>query len=75
MQREPIAKRRALFVYTFSPICKKESPFSRKKEMRYFASYPLLWRGVLRTLRFTPYKGRLRVGEKFYYFARSTRVI
>ena len=32
MQREPIAKRRALFVYTFSPLSRKESPFSSKKK-------------------------------------------
>ena len=38
----------------------KEFPFSLQKEMRDFASIS---------------KGRLRVGEKFYYFARSTRVI
>ena len=35
MQREPIAKRRALFVYTFSPLSRKSphSPVKKKCEI------------------------------------------
>ena len=62
MQREPSFQVGSLRVYFLSSV-KKESPFSRKKEMRDFASF----QGPLTSFALGGRisKGRLRVGEKF----------